>query len=291
MIIGPHCRDPYECAVAECWEHMPEHSVFSLYWSGKKAFDLYNSGIISISEIPEDFKLNPKQLIQKNAVITGETYADRQAIREFLDSLEYPLYYLDFETIAPAIPLFDNSHPYQNIPFQYSLHVVRDEQAGPEHYEYLHTGPGDPRPGLLAELRRRLGDTGSVIAYNKGFEESCLRESAAAFPEYQEWVDGVLERTVDLLSPFSSFHYYNPDQKGSASLKKVMPAITGTGYDELGIQDGQIASLSYLAANYGDMPGDERKKVLRDLEEYCGRDTEGMIWIVDKLRELAMKLL
>ena len=287
MIIGPHCRDPYECPMTDCWEHIPEDSVFTLYWSGKKAFDMYNAGILNIIDIPEEYKLNAKQLIQKAALIDGETHLEKEPIREFLDSLEYPLYFLDFETIGPAIPLFDNSRPYQNIPFQYSLHVVQEEGTEPIHHSYLHRGPGDPRPGLLAGLKKVIGNKGNIIAYNKGFEEGCLRDSAVANPEYVEWVEDVLSRMVDLLAPFSSFHYYHPSQKGSASLKKVLPAITGVGYNDLEINDGQIASMTYLAANYGDVPEEEKTRVFKNLEEYCGRDTEGMIWIVDELTKLS----
>ena len=287
MIIGPHCRDPYECPMTDCWEHIPEDSVFTLYWNGKKAFDMYDAGIINITDIPEEYKLNAKQLIQKSALLNGEIHIEKESIREFLNTLEYPLYYLDFETIGPAIPLFDNSRPYQNVPFQYSLHVVQKERAEPVHYSYLHKGPGDPRPGFLADLKKVMGDSGSVIAYNKGFEEGCLRDSAEACPEYAEWAENVNNRMVDLLTPFSSFHYYHPSQKGSASLKKVLPAITGTGYDDLDISDGQIASMTYLAANYGDVPEEEKLIVFKNLEEYCGRDTEGMIWIIERLRKLS----
>jgi len=268
-------------------EHLPEHSVFSLYWGGKKAFEMYNSGVIAISEIPISYKLNKKQLIQQKAVISGEPHVDKQSIREFLSSLEYPLYYLDFETIGPAIPLFDGVRPYQDVPFQYSLHVVQEGQSEPEHYSYLTRNTGDPRSGLLAELQKVLGDSGSIIAYNKGFEEGCLRYSATAFPEYSDWIDQVCGRLVDLLSPFSNFHYYHPTQRGSASLKRVLPATTGKGYEDLAIADGQVASLAFLAANYGEIPAEDRAKVMSDLEQYCGRDTEGMIWIVEKLEELS----
>lgn len=288
MIIGPHCRDPYDCPLTDCWEHIPEHSVFSLYRGSKKAFEMYNSGVIAISEIPIGYKLNKKQLIQQASVISGEPHVDKEAIREFLSSLEYPLYYLDFETIGPAIPLFDGVRPYQNIPFQYSLHVVLDEQSEPEHYSYLTRSTGDPRPGLLIELKKVLGDSGSIIAYNKGFEEGCLKDIAAAFSEYSDWVGQVCGRLVDLLSPFSNFHYYHPAQKGSASLKRVLPATTGKGYDDLDIADGQVASLTFLAATYGDMSDVDREKVIGELEQYCGRDTEGMIWIVGRLRDLCV---
>ena len=109
---------------------------------------------------------------------------------------------------------------------------------------------------------------------------------APAFPEYGDWIEQVCSRLVDLLAPFRNFDYYHPAQKGSASLKAVLPAITGRGYEDLDINDGQLASISFLSATFGDMPEDERVKVMSDLEQYCGRDTEGMIWIVEKLIDL-----
>lgn len=287
MIIGPHCRDPYECSLTDCWDSLPEHNIFSLYYGGKKSFAMYDSGIFTIGEIPDDFKLNDKQRIQQACVASGEPHVDREAIRGFLSSLAYPLYYLDFETIGPAVPLFDGIRPYQNIPFQFSVHLVKGEQSPPVHYSYLASNTDDPRPTLLAELQRVLGDSGSIITYNKGFEEGILRDLAEAFPEYKDWIDQICNRLVDLLVPFRNFDYYHPDQKGSASLKAVLPVITGRGYEDLDIADGQLASITFLAATYGDMPKDERVKVMSNLEKYCGRDTEGMIWIVQELVNLA----
>ena len=113
-----------------------------------------------------------------------------------------------------------------------------------------------------------------------------MRDLAQAFPKYRDGVTQIRDRLADLLIPFRSFHYYSPLQKGSASLKAVLPAITGKGYEGLDIADGQMASISFLSATYGDMPEAERDKVREDLEKYCGRDTEGMIWIVDKLKEI-----
>ncbi len=286
MIIGSHCRDPYECPLTDCWDHLPEHSVFSLYYGGKKSFAMYDSGIITIEEIPDDYKLNDKQRIQQACVTSGEPYVDKEAIQDFLLSLQYPLYYLDFETIGPAVPLFNGVRPYQNIPFQYSVHVVHDEQSPPIHYSYLASDTDDPRPALLAELQKVLGDSGSIIAYNKGFEEGVLRDLAKVFPEYSEWVDQVCSRLVDLLVPFRNFDYYHPAQKGSASLKAVLPAITGKGYEGLDIAEGQLASMLFEKVTYGEVSEEERSKVRSDLEEYCGRDTEGMIWIVDELGRL-----
>jgi len=286
MIIGPHCRDPYECPLTDCWDSLPEHNVFSLYYGGKKSFAMYGSGILAIGEIPDDYKLNNKQRIQQACVASGEPHVDKEAIQDFLSSLQYPLYYLDFETIGPAVPSFDGVRPYQNIPFQFSVHVVKDEKSPPVHYSFLANSTEDPRPVLLVELQKVLGDSGNIIAYNKGFEEGILRDLAEAFPEYNDWIDQVCSRLIDLLVPFRNFDYYHPAQNGSASLKAVLPAITGRGYEGLDISDGQLASITFLAATYGDMPEEEKQKVMSDLEEYCGRDTEGMIWIVERLREL-----
>jgi len=138
----------------------------------------------------------------------------------------------------------------------------------------------------LSELQKTLGNSGSIIVYNKGFEEGILRDLAAAFPECSDWIEQVCSRLVDLLAPFRNFDYYHPAQKGSASLKAVLPAITGRGYEDLDINDGQLASISFLSATFGGMLEAERAKVMENLEKYCNRDTEGMIWIVDKLKEL-----
>ena len=283
--IGKHCSDPYDCALTECWDFLPEYNIFKLYYGGKKSFDLFSSGIITIREIPDSYKLNDKQRIQQACEISGKPYVDREGISNFLGTLQYPLYYLDFETVGPAVPLFDGTRPYQAIPFQFSLHVAENDGSKPKHFSFLASGTGDFRPTFLAELKNVLGDTGSIVVYNQGFEEGILKELALAFPEYDGWVNRVRERLVDLLSPFRQFHYYNPLQKGSASLKSVLPALTGKGYDDLDISDGQAASIAFQAVTYGNVSEEERNKVRSDLEKYCGLDTEGMIWIVDSLRD------
>jgi len=216
VTIGRHCRDPYECPLTECWDFLPEENIFTLYYGGNRSFDLFNSGIISIRDIPDGYKLSEKQLIQQACLANGEPFINKEAIREFLSSLHYPLYYLDFETINPVVPLFDGTRPYQHTPFQFSLHVVKDEFSQPEHFSFLASGTDDPRPALLAELRKAIGNEGSILVYSKGFEEGILRDLSTAFPEYSDWIEQVCSRLVDLLVPFRNFDYYNPAQKGSA---------------------------------------------------------------------------
>jgi hypothetical protein len=272
--------------LTDCWEGLPEHSVFTLYYGGKKSHELYGRGVLGITDIPASYKLNDKQRIQCACVLSGQPYVDAASIKQFLSSLHYPLYFLDFETINPAVPLFDGTRPYQQTPFQFSLHVQKRSASDPKHFSFLADGTGDPRPAFLAELRRTVDSKGSIIVYNQAFEEGVLRELADAFPEYSEWVNNTCSRMVDLWRPFKNFYYYHPAKDGSGSLKSVLPALTGMGYSDLGIYDGQTASLEYFRVTYGNASEEDQLSVRENLEKYCGRDTEGMVWIVEKLLTL-----
>jgi len=286
VTVGVHCSDPYPCPLTDCWDSLPEHNVFTLYRGGKKSDELYHSGVLSIADIPAGCKLNDKQRIQCACVVRGEPYIDKESVRGFLSSIRYPLHYLDFETISPALPLFDGTRPYQKIPFQFSLHVQVGPEAETQHYEHLADGPQDPRPKLLEHLRKAIGNEGSIIVYNQSFEEDVLRDLGVAFPEYREWAESMIGRMTDLIIPFRKFHYYHPRQKGSASIKSVLPAITGRGYEGLAIADGEMASIAFMNVTYGEVSKEERKRVRSDLVAYCGLDTEGMMRIVDRLREM-----
>ena len=291
VIIGQHCLEPYECALrAECWAFLPENSIFDLRGGKTKRFSLYQQGIMSIKDIPDDTPLSRQQQIQRECIITGNTHVDKEEIQLFLDTLKYPLYYLDFETIGPAIPIYDGMRPYQATPFQFSLHIVEDDESKPAHHSFLAEGTEDPRPRILYQLQSLLGSEGSILAYNAGFEEGVLRELVEAFPQYTDWLRGILARMVDLLSPFSNFHYYHASQKDTASLKKVLSAMTGKGYEEMSIGDGMDASIAYARITYGSATDEEIARVRADLIEYCKLDTEGMIWVVDELKRLSDRL-
>ena len=286
VAIGPQCSNPYDCPLTECWSGLPEHSVFTLYRGGKKSHELYCSGVFDIIGIPAGYKLNDKQRIQCQSVASKMPYIDKDMIRQFIALLEYPLYYLDFETFATAIPLFDGTKPYQNIPFQFSLHVQEVPGGEPGHFSFLAEGRRDPRPELVASLSRLIGSKGSIVAYNKSFEEGVLKDLGNAFPEYAGWVEDVLARLVDLIIPFRNFSYYHPSQKGSASLKSVLPAVTGLSYDGMPIANGSDASLAFLTNSFEDVPKDEVARVREELLAYCKMDTEGMVSIVNRLADL-----
>jgi hypothetical protein len=286
--IGRHCNDPYSCLLQEvCWKHLPEHHVMTLYSGKKLGEDLMGQGIFDISNIPEDIKLSDKQRIQKDCVICGQPHIDTDEIKSFLKGLKYPLYFMDFETFATSIPIYDGTSPYQNIPFQFSLHVITKPGAMVEHYEYLGEGKDDPRPAFLTQLKQDIGPKGTILVYYAAFEKSRLKELAGAFPEYQDWVESINGRIFDLNVPFRDFSYYHPQQMGSSSLKHVLPALTNLSYEDLEIGEGTTASLKFMEAAFGNILDVERQKILTDLLTYCGQDTGGMIDILKKLQELA----
>ena len=281
--IGKHCNDPYDCPLIDkCWSFLPERNVFLLYKNRKLPLALIKDGIFELVKIPEKFELNEKNQIQVACERIGKPHIDKKKINEFLDTIQYPAYYMDFETCASAIPMFNGSSPYQQIPFQFSVHVVKEKGARPEHYSFLADGTDDPRPEFMAKLKEVTGTKGSVIAYNAGFEMGILKKCAEVLPEYKKWVESTEERIVDLLQPFRDFAYYNPGQNGSCSLKKVLPALTGKSYDEMEIGDGVTASAEYCRVTFTE-DNKDKEKVRKLLEEYCGLDTMGMVDIIEQL--------
>lgn len=287
VAIGPHCSNPYDCSLTDCWEGLPEHNVFTLYYGGKKSHELYRNGILGIADIPSGYKLNDKQRIQRACVVSGTPYVDKDAVRQFLADLVYPLYYLDFETFGTAIPLFDGTRPYQNIPFQFSLHVQETPCGETRHFSFLAEGRRDPRPELLASLSQLIDSSGNIVSYNKSFEERVLKDLGDAFSGYASWTTNIISKLTDLIVPFRSFYYYHPSQKGSASLKSVLPAVTGQGYEEMTIASGDDASLAFLTITFDDVPEDEAARARGDLLTYCKMDTEGMVRIIKRLEEIA----
>jgi hypothetical protein len=254
---------------------------------------MLDEGIVHLKDIPGEADLNEKHRIQVQSYRTKRAHIEPESIRKFLSQLNYPLYYLDFETFMTAVPMYDGVRPYEQIPFQFSLHIVREPGAKPEHHGYLAEGDVDPRPEILRLLKHLLGTKGSIVAYNAGFEKARLREMLESVNRHdamgmERWYDGIDERFVDLLQPFREFAYYHPSQRGSESMKAVLGPLTGRDYADLEIADGGLASLEYLRVTFGEPSNakGEKEKVRRQLEEYCGRDTEGMIWIVEALSRI-----
>jgi len=230
--------------------------------------------------------LNSNQQIQRRLAFDGGKHIDKLQIKNFLRNLKYPIYYLDFETIAPAIPKFDGMRPYQRIPFQFSLHI-QSKTGKIKHISFLADGTNDPRPKFMQALRDNLKKRGSILVYNQGFEKGVMNECSTVLPEFMEWYKGNIEpRVKDLLDVFRNFYYYDPKQKGSASIKAVLPAMSDLKYSDLEISEGMFASNEYERVTYDpSVSKKERNNVREALERYCELDTWAEVEIVGALRK------
>lgn len=247
---------------------------------------LFREGLVNLRELPAHVKLTDRQKIQVETCRSGKAHIRRRAIQEFVANLEFPLHFVDFETVNPAIPIWSDSAPFEQVPFQCSLYILEKWDSQPLHFSYLSEGWNDPRPEMMSALAASIRPGGSILVYNAAFEKTVLNHCCEVFPQFRSWRNSVRDRFVDLLQPFRNFDYYSPAQHGSASMKDVLPALCGLDYGDLYIQDGTAASRAFLRMISGDVSRDERKKIRSDLEAYCKRDTYGMILILAALKSL-----
>ena len=286
--IGEYCYDPYECDFhGYCWDHVPTNSVFALngLWN-KKKFELYRAGIIKMDNIPESYPLSSGQRLQINCEKQGRSYIDRETVREFVNSINYPLYYMDFETFNPAIPLFDNSRPYQQITFQYSLHFKECKNGLLQHYEFLGEIGKDPRRAFIERLLGDIQGEGDILVYSRSFEVTRLNELIRDFPEYENEIQVIISRIKDLMLPFQKKYYYKPEMRGSYSLKAVLPAVVPElNYNGLAISDGGTAMNVFEQLQY-EINQEKIRETRRDLLEYCKMDTLAMVRIFEVLEKL-----
>jgi hypothetical protein len=286
--VGRHCRSPFECDYTDyCWQLVPEYSVFNVF-GGAKLDGLLAANIVDLIDLPAGFPLTDRQRIDINAYECQSIHVDSSGIDDFLNKLEYPLHYLDYETIFPAIPLFDNSSPYQQIPFQFSLHIQNKRGGELKHIEFLHTDMSDPRSHFASSLIEHCGTEGSVVVYNMSFESRINRELSVTFPRLATKLERINSRMVDLLVPFRSRNLYHPRMKGSASIKSVLPAfVPELTYDNLSISDGDMASINYLKCLKNMALDDDKSEIYNNLRRYCEMDTYAEVLLVEKLYEMS----
>jgi len=273
--------------MGHCWQHIPEYSIFDIsnLWTSKK-FELYENGILNFEQIDlDDNSLNGNQLLQVNSELNNTSHIDRESISQFLNELSYPLYFLDFETMGSAVPIYDGSRPYQQVVFQYSLHIQRVKGGELEHLEYLaKDNPAiDPRKGFVGQLIEDCGKAGDILVYNIGFEKGRLNDLIVMYPKYENDINRIIDRLKDLMIPFQKKWYYTPDMKGSYSIKAVLPALVPElSYQELEISEGGTASNTFYKMVTGEFEGDI-EQTRRGLLEYCKMDTYAMVKILEKL--------
>jgi hypothetical protein len=288
--VGDHCDTPYECPFkARCWPERPPHHIDTLpRLSPKKRAALAALGVETIHQIPPNFELTAIQDRQRQAVVRG-TMLIESALADELEQFDAErIAFLDFETVAEAIPVWHGCRPYDQVPAQFSCHV-RDGSGALSHHEWIADGPADPRPELARRVVEACRGADIVVAFNASFEKAGLRLLAEGAPDLAQDLDDVIIRIRDLADPVRK-GLYHPEFYGSYSLKPVVAALLPElAYDDLEVAEGATASvrLRRLMFERDGFTEAERQKIRDQLLTYCGRDTEVMVALLDKLRSLA----
>ena len=287
--LGEQCFAPYECAYWQyCARELPSPNVLDLYRiSSKKAFGYMEEGVVTFDDaIKSGIPLNTTQWRQVEfEQLQLPTHIDRLGIKSFLDTLWYPLYFLDFETFQTCIPMYDGVKPYQQVPFQYSLHYLERDGTGLEHKEFLADENSDPRRALAERLVTDIPTDACVLAYNMSFECTRLKELAEIFPDLSEKLLAIRGNVRDLLDVFRNGYVYDRAMKGSFSIKKVLPALfpNDPNLDYHNLVDVHNGGEAFLALR--GMEREERDKLRQSLLAYCKLDTMAMVMLWQRLRE------
>ena len=283
-VIQPskHCHKPYDCEFWDyCTRDMPEFWVYDINSIGQeKLEELSGMGIQAIGDIPETFPLSEIQERIRVSVANQHEFISDQLEAE-LNDMEFPIHFLDFETIGLAIPRYADTRPYQTIPFQWSDHILF-EDGRLDHREYLCTEDKDPREEFTKTLLDAVGSEGSIVIYTS-YETGVLKSLMEHLPGYADELQAVIDRFVDLYAIIRR-NYYHPKFYGSFSLKYVLPALVPKmSYENLAIREGMQASIEYLRMIDPETPQAEKDRIKNDLLTYCGQDTLAMVKIKDEL--------
>ncbi len=279
------CLTPRDCPCPDiCHPQLPEFSIFDVpRLSPKKKAELLDMGIRDAREIPVTFSLNDKQLLIVERARTHSEYLDQYSLQIELNQLQFPLWFLDYETCISAIPRFQGYHPQQQIVFQYSLHRLDNPKAELHHFGCIALTDGDPSLYLLEKLAADLGRTGTVIVWNKSFEMTMNKEMAKLYPEYGNFLLDLNSRIYDLGEIVNQGIYLHPQFKGSWSIKHVLPVmVPELSYEEMAINKGDKASMAWWNMTFGEVAQEEKTRLLEALDKYCELDTLAMVEIYRK---------
>ena len=267
---------------------LPSDHIFQLTrLSIKQAQALEEMGAQSISQIPTSFKLLPPQRAQVELAKLGKRSLDSGGIKRELEKLAFPLYFFDYETVSHAIPIYPGTKPFQDIAFQYSLHILPTPGGQLEHREFLAQKPGYPAVDLLQQLRQDIGPEGSIISWYANYESYINSGMAQLHPEYAEFLEDLNSRMYDLMEIFSRHFYAHPGFYGSSSIKKVLPVLQPEmSYADLAIGEGMTARLRWQQAQSGELSPEQQEQIYADLLTYCRQDTLAMVEIYQHLSDV-----
>ncbi|MBQ7836088.1 MAG: DUF2779 domain-containing protein [Clostridia bacterium] len=289
--IHKNCFNPDTCKYFEhCTAHLPHPNIFKVARLNiNTKLQLYKEGKVSYEQLRNEPVLTENQRKQiRMSMDKAAPAVKKKELREFLSSLWYPLCFLDFESWQPPVPPADGMHPFSQVPFQYSLHIIENEGGPVMHREYLARGESDPREELARRLVSDIPEGACVLAYNKQFESMVVSDLAHTFSDIRAPLEAIRDNIRDLMVPFQKKYYYDPKMEGSFSIKAVLPAMYPNdpelSYDNLSeIHNGSQAMLSY--STLADETPERACEIRRCLLRYCELDTLGMVKILEKLRE------
>jgi hypothetical protein len=275
---GPHCHTPFECGFCGYCNREKALPQYPVDWlprlSPKLRRTFKDLGVEDLRDIPENL-LHPKQRLVRHHTLTDTVFFNREGAMNALHRFGSPAYFLDFETCNMPVPIWAGTRPYQQIPFQFSLHKLG---ASLEHTGFLDISGEDPSRRFSEAVVDACGANGPVFVYNAKFEKMILRQQAAKFPDLAKKLEGIVARVVDLL-PIAEKCYYHPDQRGSWSIKRILPAVVPElSYADLaGIKDGGMAVSGYTEAIHPDTPPERKEEIRTQLLAYCHLDTLAMV--------------
>ena len=269
---------------------VPDYSVHDIARIGNskaKLKELIDNNIFHIDKIPAHIKLTDIQQSQVDTYILNKVLVNKEKIKAEFDTLTFPLYFLDYETFPAAIPRFDGFSPYHQIPFQYSVDVLKSPESKPEHYEFLHVDSSDPSKSFAESLQKHIGKTGSIIVWHKGFECGRNDEIAERIPAMKAFMDSLKERVYDLEDIFRKQYHIHRDFRGGTSIKRILPVLVPElSYKKLEIRDGGSAADTWNKIVSGSYNDAEKEKAINNLKIYCGLDTFAMYSIWRALHKL-----
>lgn len=291
------CDCIYESRANQCpafnylYPDVPDYTVHDIVRIGsskKKLEALIEGDYILIEDVPEDFKLSKYQRNHVDVTQTKIPIIKTSEIKKELEGVEYPLYFLDYETFPTAIPVYDGCKPYQQIPFQYSLHIQHEPYGELEHCEFLQTDNGThPMKCLAYSLMEKMKEDGTIVVWNKKFEGKCHEDIAELMPEYAEVFHGYNQKMFDLMDIFSKNLYAHHDFRGSYSIKKVLPVLVPElSYKGLNVSDGSMAMNAWKKMMFETEDQEEKEQIIEDLLKYCELDTLAMVKIFEALEKL-----
>lgn len=281
----------YDCKLCDnlniCDDNETINPIFELpRISRKKVDDLFEANIMRIEDIPEEFPLTEKQSLIRNCLLNQRNFISDK-LSDVLEEIIWPAYYLDFETVMTAIPLYKDIAPFTQIPTQYSIHVCESPGKITNHFEYLANQIMDCRLELTESLLNDLNNGGSIIVYSN-FEKTILNQLIKLYPQFKEQLTSIIARLVDLEVIIKN-NYYNPEFHGSTSIKKTLPVmVPELSYDNLDINKGDSAMAAFAYMALGKYNEQELTKIKKNLLKYCEQDTLAMVKIHENLASLIL---